>query len=331
MWNTSELAATPELLEDRTLLAATVDIVAGDLVVEDSIGTVADDWSFTADGTTLTITDLSGNPIDLLDELDGDAGDGTASVTILLSEFTGTLDINTLGGDDVVTLGSLKLENNQSVDVDGGTDRDGANITGNVETTGTGSVTVSTSSRISVKSGSSITTVNGGISLSGNFATSTTGFFNGIDVDAATISTSGSGAISLSGKAGTSGDGVGVQIQNASTVQSTATSSGGGITINGIGGGANAGGYGVQIKDVSTLVDSKSGAIQITGQGRPQALSHGVFLTGCADITSSDGTGAATITISANGGTGSSSAGLIITDVGSTISSIAGAIDITGT
>ncbi len=56
-----------------------------------------------------------------------------------------------------------------------------------------------------------------------------------------------------------------------------------------------------------------------------------MFLSGGADITSSNGTGAATITISATGGTGSSSAGLIITDAGSTISSIAGAIDITGT
>lgn len=307
-----------------------VTLVGNVLTVTDAASdNTADDLTISFATDTYTITDNSGSLIDA-SSIAGSTGNGTATVTVPVGSIDG-INFDLLGGDDVVNVTSVQPSLAGGFTISGGTGRDRATINGDIVTTGTGAVDITVSANVLVNSAATISTVNGGITLSGNSGGTTTGILTGVDINGGTVSTSGTGAISLTGVGGTSGDGLGVRVQNGGKVESTATSGGGGITLNGTGKGGDAGGYGVQIKDATTLVDSKSGAIQITGQGGAQASSHGVFLTGGADITSSDGTGAATITVSATGGTGASSAGLIITDAGSTISSIAGAIDITGT
>jgi hypothetical protein len=106
-----------------------VDVVGGNLVVTDSNGgNTADNLTFTADGTNLTITDNNGDGIDLLNTLNGGTGDGTTAVTILLSAFTGTLDINTLGGADTINIAGLTLASNQSLDIDGGDGTDAVDV-----------------------------------------------------------------------------------------------------------------------------------------------------------------------------------------------------------
>ena len=110
---------------------------------------------------------------------------------------------------------------------------------------------------------------------------------------------------------------------------SSLAAGGGSITIDGTGGGDVAGGHGIFVTGTATLVDSKSGAIQVTGTGGAPASSHSIFMSAGADITSSDAVGAATITIMGTGSPGSASAGMIFSDAGTTIASITGAIDVT--
>jgi len=306
-----------------------VTLVVGVLTITDILGGNSNDaLTISFAGGNYTITDTGG--LILTTAIAGATGQGTSTLVIPDTGVTG-IDFNVLGGDDRVTVNSTLPSLSGDFTITGGSGTDTATVNGDIVTAGTGAVNITVSRNIVVAAGSSITAANGGITLSANSGGAATGTFTGVDINNATVSTSGSGAIGITGVSGTTGAGVGINIQNSGQVLSSATSGGGGITINGTGGGADAFGFGVHVTGASTLVDSKSGAVQITGQGGTPASSHGVFLSDGADITSSDGTGAATITISATGGTGSSSAGVIISDAGSTISSIAGAIDITGT
>ena len=105
--------------------ATTVDVVGGNLFVTSStFGNINDGLTITANGSTLTITDTTGGLIDLLGPLDSGTGDGTTSVTIPLSSFTGTLDIRTLDGDDTVVVDGLTLLANQSLNITTGDGND---------------------------------------------------------------------------------------------------------------------------------------------------------------------------------------------------------------
>jgi len=105
-----------------------VEVSGSNLVVTDiNGGTTSDDWTFTADGTNLTITDNNGHPIDILGTIASSTGDGTSVVTIPLSAFTGTLNINSLAGDDVITFGSsFDIGATRGVSVAAGDDTDTA-------------------------------------------------------------------------------------------------------------------------------------------------------------------------------------------------------------
>jgi fibronectin-binding autotransporter adhesin len=76
--------------------------------------------------------------IDIIGTIAGSTGDETASVTIPLSAFaSGTLDINSLAGDDTINIAGLTLASNQSLDIDGGDGTDTINVPNNPVVNGT--------------------------------------------------------------------------------------------------------------------------------------------------------------------------------------------------
>ena len=136
-------------------------------------------------------------------------------------------------------------------------------ITFNNPTTfvGSAALSASTSRNIVVNSGANISTVNGGLTLNANQqATGTAGTFTGINVNSATVSTSGTGALSIAGKGGAT-SGVGVLIRGTGIVETTGASS---VTVNGATGASAS--LGVQLTDTATVRKSTgTGSITLIG------------------------------------------------------------------
>lgn len=311
----------------------TVDVVGGDLIVADSLGTNTADLTFTADGTNLTITDNNGDQIDLLDELDGDIGDGTSSVTIALSNFSGgSLNILTHGGSDTLVLGNLQLLAGQSLDLDSGGGGDAVTVVGNVQATGSGSVSLASSGGVVMDLASSISTDDGDISILGNIAQSSSGNFAGLLLNGAVITT-GAGSVSLSAFGGDTGtDNIGVHIAAGSIVRSTGTGPAvGTISISGNGGGGTDENHGIRLSGASSVSSAEGNVLLVGLGGGSNNAGKGIFVTGNSLIEST-GTGpsAATITLDGTAMDGGG-AGNIGTEVNSgAVSSVDGDITLVG-
>lgn len=274
-------------------------------------------------GETVTFNDPTGT----LQINAGDTGVNTVNVGALAANYPATIDINGGNGGDTVNLnGSITFEADESLIVDAQVIDAAASTV--ISTSGTGAISLTATRKILLFPDSSLSTVNGGITLSGNAAGTSTATFSGVDLANADVTSTGTGAINITGESGTGNALYGVHIRTGSQVTSTLGAGGGGITINGTADSIDAQSHGVLFENTGTLVSSSSGAIQITGAGGPGAVSHGVVLLSDADISA---TGTTTITIMGTGGTGGTGAGLVINDAISTITSVNGAINITAT
>ncbi len=315
-----------------------VQVLNNQLILTDVAGSnTADNWTITADGTNLTITDNNSNLIDIVGTITGATGDETASVTVPLSAFSGKFKIDSLGGNDTLTFGTVTLLSGQSLEFNGGSGGDTALVTGPISTSGIGAVSLNVSHNIAMTSGSSITTVNGNITLIANQAATATADFIGIDLDNATV-TSTNGAITLDGTgSGTLVNTPGVNLNNGAVIQSTGV--GGavrGISITGTGA-ASTGSAGIMAEGPTTLVTAVDGDINIMGSATGGS---GVMFNGASWVTSTGtGTHAGTITITGHGqGIQSTVAqgvifgpGTTANPIGGGITSIDGDILVTGT
>ena len=82
---------------------------------------------------------------------------------IPLSSFAGgTLDINSLAGDDLITIGTLTLLTNQNLELDGGAGSDTATVTGAISTNG-GDVLIGVSSGVTLSGANADVTTGGGV------------------------------------------------------------------------------------------------------------------------------------------------------------------------
>jgi uncharacterized repeat protein (TIGR01451 family) len=182
-----------------------------------------------------------------------------------------------------------------------------------------------------------ITTTDGFINLFANQGSPASGSFNGITVSGATI-TSATGAIDIEGRAGDPGAGnnYGIGVLGGSVISSTGTGAGAStITLIGSSGAATSGFMIGILADAGTSITSVDGAITLTGTGGAGTgiQNSGVQLQGGAHVTS---TGTGSITITGNGGgSGGASDGnegvTIAINVSSGVTSVNGAIQITGT
>jgi Domain of unknown function DUF11/Domain of unknown function (DUF4214) len=213
---------------------------------------------------------------------------------------------------------------------------------GTIDTTAaaspTGAVSLTATRNIQVNFGASITTSAGAITLSANQqATPTSGTFDGIEINHATI-TSATGAILLQGKGGDTGsNNHGIVLEGGTVVSSTGTGAGAAtITLVGSSGGGTSANLGMLISDANTQVTSIDGAIQLTGTGGAGTgtLNEGIVIQVAAQVNS---TGTATIALDGtgggSGGTSDQNDGIFfLQNAGvSAVTSTNGAIQITGT
>jgi hypothetical protein len=317
-------------------------------------------FTFTGASETITLSDdgTADNDISRIDSTLGEMVDflsPTGTLTIdttatagadiinfegLDSEFDANLTIDAKADDDVNFNASYDFGDNNLTVTNSRTITVGTGVV--LATTGDGAIDFTAARNIVLQANSSLNTVDGGITLLANDGGGTMGDFIGIDVNEATIETSGEGAISLTGTGGADDVlQIGVRLHGGTEVRSTSMDAdAGGITIVGTGGGSGIAGpflgehHGVFVSDSSTLVTSVNGDIQITGQGGDggDGINDGVHILSGA-VVSSTGTGseAATITIDGVGGTGGiDNVGVYIAGSDAEVTTVAGAIEIIG-
>ena len=345
-------------------LETSVEVVGNNLIVTDANGgTSVDNLTFTADGTNLTITDNNGLLIDLVGTLNGGTGDGTSSVTVPLSSFTSSLNINTSAGDDTVVFDGLTLLANQSLFLETGTGNDTVTFETTATTlSGTGGInltaeTVNVNAAISTPGSDLLIAadnlaITSAINAGGNFAEIyevTPGTTIGIGTGAGTLSltdaeldliTAGgidlgftsSGTISVGGAISHAGDafflvetGQGIVFENGS---SWTTTNGDLEFVANESGSAPGNSIGINVAG-STLTTSGTGNISLSGTGSGGLA--GINLQSSATIQSTaTGAGAGTITITGVGAAGTTNLfGVAIG--GANVNSVDGAISITGT
>lgn len=216
------------------------------------------------------------------------------------------------------------------------------NLRANFTITFTSAVTIgSTAANLDAEALQSIA-VNAGISSPANITLlanqgtiPAAGDFSGIDVNGATVQTSGTGSIFLQGHGGgdsTTGHHLGVSVRNGGTVQSSGTGS---VTLQGTGGLGTDENDGVIIQNSGSLVTSQTGAITVTGTAGTGSgdLNIGVRVLSGGQVSSTGtGAGSATITLTGTGGNaGNDNYGVDVEGANSLVTSVTGAIALTGT
>ncbi|BAQ65371.1 Calx-beta domain-containing protein [Geminocystis sp. NIES-3709] len=203
---------------------------------------------------------------------------------------------------------------------------------GNINITGVGGDSVFGNHGFYIASASSIITQGtGDIIISGTGGNGKQS--SGIRIEGAgTLITSVDGAIDLTGIGGSGTDNsIGIFLLDGGQISSTGTAT---ITLIGQGSTTADGieNEGIRIEGVGSLITSKDGAIKLTGTGGSGSdLTEGILLLDGGQISS---TGTATITLIGQGGinaTDVDNQGISINDVDSLITSVDGAIELTGT
>lgn len=300
--------------------------------VTDNLDTVDRFFTFNGGSETISLADASGARMTI---------DSSLSESITFGNPTGSLTINAGTGDDILALASFDSAFNASLNVHGGTGNDAVNLDAGMTfasgrsldidlqnddaipgtdyinvaanadfiLSGSGSATLKASQHISMAASSSITAVDGSITLESNQQTMPTpGNFVGVNLDGATLSTSGSGVLSLDGRGGSNAAGSqrGILIQGGSSLASTGT---GTIIVKGAGG-ASVGNdnVGLEIIGAGTVISSDAALIQLSGDGGGTGSSAGNTGVRIADIATITATGNSAVTILGNGGGGVSTA-----------------------
>jgi hypothetical protein len=302
------LGMSPQTIAANNIYAAAESVsVAADLTSSgyvnlvgtgnDSIVTLNANVTAGADSTFLSDhlaingnVDVGSHQLTLTPESTADAGDA-----ILIGP----------GSDDMAN--TLQLSNDELNRITAGTIAIGDNLSGTVTVTGQiqlshdSNVQIFTGGNAAFVDGSSWTTANGNLSVTANLFGKTSGTFFGLDLDHATVTSTGSGNIDLGGRGGDSGSfDVGLFLRNGTVVQSTGT---GKITLEGAGGTGDSDNRGVEIYTPGTTVSSVSGDIEINGTGGDgqTASDIGVWLVDGAHVTA---TGTASIKIDGRAGGG---------------------------
>ncbi|MFM9960443.1 MAG: beta-propeller fold lactonase family protein, partial [Planctomycetaceae bacterium] len=350
---TSNSAGTIAVTGNATISYLGLEPVTDNLSVTDRI------FTFTGGAETITLTDATGANMTI---------DSTLGESVTFANPTGSLTINAGTGADIVTVTSVDAAYNVDLTINGDAGNDTVNLnsditfasgeslnvnltndasggdldaiavgaSANLITSGSGSIALQSSGTITAAAGSSLETVNGGITVAANAAGAVTNTLNGVTLSGSTLTTSGTGVIAITGKGNNLGAGGvhGVRVDSSSIVQSTASgATAGTITVLGTTTGGTALNRGVIITG-NALITSVSGAIGVTGQGSTTATADqnfGIQLAGADIISTGTGANAATITLSGTGGSGTSGhAGFLISNAGTSVTTVDGALSING-
>jgi filamentous hemagglutinin family protein len=244
-------------------------------------------------------------------------------------------DVNLVatGAGNNVDRGTVTLRANNQILYNGGgditTNGGGIILNSDRDAVAGGFVTLNANTNL-ISNGGNVT-LGGGASPSSGYALGLAGGLYGVNVSNATIN-SGAGNIILNGT-GYSNAGTGylngVFIAGNALLQSTS----GNITVNGIGGNGTQWNSGIQVNGASARITTATGAISLNGTGGNCTVGfcYGILLDGSSSVTSTGtGVGAGTITLQGQGGpTSGQATGIGV--YGTTVSSVDGAINMTGT
>ena len=269
----------------------------------------------------------------------GETGTNTFNVNSTGTGFNFNLDLILIGSGftngDVVNVNANPRTNDfiidqvQTINVASAVGITTGDLTGDA-----GDVNWKAGRNIVFNTGSSLTTTAGTVTLLSQGSTTTTGTSNsGVDLTGSNTNiASVNGAISITGT-GSSGTrfNFGVLLFNGGQIASTGTAT---ITVNGQGSSTSTGAdnQGVRVDGANSRIDSLNGAIAVRGTGGSGTDSNaGVLLLNGGQIAS---TGTATVTVNGQGSstsTGTDNQGVRVDEANSLISSVGGAIAVSGT
>lgn len=341
-----------EPLEDRIAPASLATLTAGSVSVQGDQGSAgeADVIHVSILDADLHFTDSGGGSITAGT---GFTQNGSSDVFVPLSSFTGTLSVNTGTGADQIVIdsalslpGDTTLASGGSVTFNAGltlattknltTTAVGtialANASADLSATGTGSISLTTARDITLASGASVTTVNGNLTLNANQqTTATSGSFVGIDINAASVQSSGTGQVSVLGRGGDSGGSqIGIRVQGGGSILGGTA---GTTTVTGTGGAsATAGATGVNVFGSGSTINSGGADVTITGTGGSSSTAGGLGIDLYTSAHLSAG-GSGNLTIVGTGGTATTSSFIhgIILSSSTLIDSAGGNVSVTGT
>ena len=205
----------------------------------------------------------------------------------------------------------------------------------NLVLSGTGTATVKVSQNVTVNAGGSIETANGDLLVEANQqATPTAGDFSGVTITGASsrLACTGSGTLTVKGKGGTYVNGFqfGIYVFFGGKINGGS----GQVTVYGTGGAASGDhNYGVYVVGDNTLITSSGGDVSVTGLGGGTGASifnTGVKVYAIGQITAG---GSGKVTVLGQGGTASTGRGNIGVEVfvnNALITSSGGDVSVTG-
>lgn len=255
----------------------------------------------------------------------------------VFSSLMPNLTVNGGTGNDLVLFNQdITFQTNANLDLDlqnddpiPGTDRIDLRPGVNLILSGTGNATLRASRDIQLNIGSSIEVVNGNIIMEANQqAVPTAVDFVGIDVEGATIISTGSGSITVNGKGGnTSTYRHGVHIRSGGDIIG---GNSGNVIVNGTGGPTNFS-VGIAISGVGSTINSTGANVSLTGLGgNGTQNNHGITVDNGGLVTAG-GTGTVNVTGTGGPSTGFFSTGIFISGASSQISSSGGTVTVDGT
>ncbi|MBK7425684.1 MAG: hypothetical protein IPI60_00910 [Saprospiraceae bacterium] len=220
---------------------------------------------------------------------------------------------------------NLDLQNDVAVP---GTDRIDLRPGVNLILSGTGAATLRASRDIQMNIGSSIEVVNGNIIMEANQqAVPTAVDFVGIDVEGATIISTGSGSITVNGKGGnTSTYRHGVHVRSGGDIIG---GNSGNVTINGTGGPTNFS-VGIVVSGAGSTVSSTGANVSLTGLGGAGSQNNHGIIIDMGGLVTAGGNGAVSVTGTGGTGTGVFNTGIFLSGSSSQISSSGGSITMLG-
>jgi filamentous hemagglutinin family protein len=246
-------------------------------------------------GTTLGLTDAE---LDTITAGTLQIGNGSSGPITVSAAITHGNHLSLVSGQGITFNQSVTMAANRNFFAEA-TGTIGFSGTGSLAASGTGSIGLSTARNLSLSGGSGITVVDGALTLEANSAGTTTGSFQGIDLDNALLQSLGTGGISLSGRGGITGNQqYGVILRNGADILGGTD---GLVSITGFGG--NSAGidhYGIYLTGNGTSLTSSGADVALTGTGGNGSASSGIGIIG-ASVTAGDtgslalqGTGGAT-------------------------------------
>ncbi len=269
---------------------------------------------------------------------------GGGNNTENISAFSGTSfpDLQIYGGTNTDTVnfnGDITFASGNSLYVslenDAGASSVNLAANANLVVTGTAAIGIYCRRNLQLNAGSSLEVLDGDLVVEANQqASPMSGNFIGVNLDGATIKSTGTGYLTISGRGGdgagsASGYQFGVQVANGAKVIGGPS---GQVTVIGTGGASsNIVNRGVSVEGVNAAITSSGGPVFVTGNAGPVGTGFGVGVSVLnGGEISAGGTGSVTISGTGAGSGGGENRGLELGGGGARITSGGGSIGITG-